>query len=351
LATAWWCASKRRTARRSSSTRSRSCPPSTRRTPRPPTALDVSPLLADAGPFRLSWTAGLDDLPPLTRSQTAQRLVGAPDWSAVADAGTFELRTPPQEGRWEFAVRSIDRSGNTSAWIISPPVVLDLSPPTVPLGVTATTTASGASISWSPSTDTLTTVDEYQVQRLTDGGLSSEVSTTAGSLLDATLPLGASRWRVRARDTVGRWSDWSTPSGEIDVQAALPPTVTPWMNVRARCDEAFVGALEVTGTAPFRWELVSGPMGLAIESSGAVRWLPDPSQVGVQTFTTRVTGAGGVATSTFTLEVQCERPDAGPIALDPRAYRIGCGCGALDALSTIAALAALLGVRRARPRR
>jgi hypothetical protein len=197
----------------------------------PPTApdrLDVTPHLSDAGPFVLTWTDGADDLPPPASSQTAWRTVGASEWTGLADAGAVapELRVPPQEGAWEFGVRSVDRSGNASAWTVSAPVRLDLTPPTTPQNVEAVRDGAVISVSWSPSSDAVTAVEGYEVERTTSGDVTQTAETMSTRFDDPTPPAGPTTWRVRARDTVGRWSDWSAPS------APLAPVTEPLPSAR-----------------------------------------------------------------------------------------------------------------------
>lgn len=181
--------------------------------PLPPTQLLVAPTLTDAGPFTLSWDAGVDDLSNPVRHEVSAR---GPDggWSTPTLVGlaTGFSTTPPDEGAWEFRVRALDSSDNRSTWSTSAPVRLDLSPPTVPAAPTVSLNGNDATVSWPPSTDVVTSVDVYEVER-GDGLLpTSLVMTSQTSFLESSLSDGTWRWRVRARDSVGRWSAFSAPT-------------------------------------------------------------------------------------------------------------------------------------------
>ncbi|MDP3504954.1 MAG: hypothetical protein Q8S33_31745 [Myxococcales bacterium] len=186
--------------------------------PLPPTQLVVAPALTDAGPFTLSWDAGVDDLSNPVRHEVSAR---GPDggWSTptlVGSATAFST-TPPDEGTWEFRVRALDSSRNSSVWATSAPVRLDLSPPTVPAAPMVSLSGNDATVSWLPSTDAVTSVELYEVER-DDGsvlGFTVKASTAQTSLVEGSLPAGTWRWRVRARDSVGRWSAFSVPTAVV----------------------------------------------------------------------------------------------------------------------------------------
>jgi len=103
----------------------------------------------------------------------------------------------------------------------------DLVAPSVPTGLTITSiTASGATLSWTASTDNVG-VTGYEVR--VDGSISLGVATGLSRAITGLSQNTAHTAQVRARDAAGNWSAWSTAaafttSASSDTTAPTVPT-------------------------------------------------------------------------------------------------------------------------------
>lgn len=109
-------------------------------------------------------------------------------------------------------------SGRTT--VISPTAPPSLSYP-------AKILSSEVTVSWpAASSNTNYAVTAYELNYSTNGGSSWTVAgTTSGTSMSVEIPAGATsiRFRVRAKDTNGQWSDYRTGT---ESQVLLPPTIT-----------------------------------------------------------------------------------------------------------------------------
>jgi chitodextrinase len=148
-----------------------------------------------------------------------------------------------------YAVDAFDAAGNVSAQS-EPAAVADVTPPSVPGGVTATLSADGESVdvSWSASADNVG-VTGYDVYR--DGTEIATVGGTATSYADSGVadPMGDS-YSVDAFDAAGNVSAQSEPAAVADV---TPPTVPTGLTLQSAT---------VTSIS-FRWSPSTDNVGVA----------------------------------------------------------------------------------------
>jgi fibronectin type 3 domain-containing protein len=200
-------------------------------TPTAPTATAVS-----TSQINLSWTASTDNVGVSTYS--VERCTGAACSSfaaLVTQAGTTYNNTGLSSGTtYRYRVRATDAAGNNSAYSAifeATTVGIDSTPPTIPIGVSATAVSdSQINISWNASTDAVG-VTGYRVDRC------AGVSCTSFALLvnqagttysDTGLsPATAYRYRVLAYDAAGNNSSYSSYFGATTNSADItPPVVT-----------------------------------------------------------------------------------------------------------------------------
>ncbi|MET0839648.1 MAG: hypothetical protein ABWY19_12750, partial [Marmoricola sp.] len=210
----------------------------------------------------VTWTASSDNA-----AVTGYRVYRNGSVIDTVDADTRHLLDTGLDDAvtYTYAVAALDAAGNTSppsagASVTTP----DLTPPTAPAGLTASSAGQSVALSWAAASDNVA-VTAYVVHRdgqpLTTLGASARSWTDAG--LDATT---AHRYHVTARDAVGLES--------------------PASNVVTRS--------LVDGTPP------SAPTGLARTISGftvRLTWKPSTDNVGVTGYTVL---RGGVAVGTTT---------------------------------------------------
>ena len=129
------------------------------------------------------------------------------------------------DGIWYWQVKAIDAVGNESAWSPIWNVTLDTIAPSIPTHIspadgTYTTTANLTVIDWSDVTDSSTPVSYFYQSSLsadlnTDGSFVNP-AYTSGALTTSQIPAngtpeGTYYWHVRAQDSLGNSSAWSTP--------------------------------------------------------------------------------------------------------------------------------------------
>ncbi|MGV9557287.1 PA14 domain-containing protein [Streptomyces sp. NPDC003522] len=160
-----------------------------------------------------------------------RRTAGTGSWSPLNSTpitGTTFTDAPPATGAaHEYALRAVDRSGNVSALsAVTRVVSADRTAPAVPTGLTATYDPSaGARLSWSP----VSGASSYEVQRavVPEGPFASVAAPPqSAALTDPSAVVGTtSYYRVRAKDSAGNTSAYSTPV-RLDAAEAkpLPPT-------------------------------------------------------------------------------------------------------------------------------
>ena len=166
--------------------------------------------------FTLSWAASTDNSGVVAAYQVRRGSTTlAPD-----PTGTSMSVTGLTPGlAYDMTVRARDAAGNWSGWSNSLPVTTpDSSPPSTPTGlVVSALTHTSFTLSWTASTDN-GVVTAYEVRRdsttLTPNPIGTSMSITGLS------PATVYAMTVRARDTTGNWSAWS--SG-LNVTTTLDP--------------------------------------------------------------------------------------------------------------------------------
>ncbi len=138
-------------------------------------------------------------------------------FAGVASTLTVTIPLGTSAGSYPITV-SADEHGNThtatATIVVEDDLPIAQPPATAALAKSQLGAATVATrISWPAATDPTTGIAGYELQSSVDGG--AWVATTAtGATVRSTLgsqSLGhAYRYRVRARDTVGNWSDWAT---------------------------------------------------------------------------------------------------------------------------------------------
>jgi endo-1,4-beta-xylanase len=193
----------------------------------------------------LAWTASTDNV-----GVTGYQILRAPG----ASGGTFaQIATSTTNSyvntglaastTFRYQVRAVDAAGNASA--VSNTVTAatqagggDVTPPTAPTNLAATTTATSASLTWTASTDNVG-VTGYQILRApgASGGSFTQIATsTTNSYVNTGLTANTTyRYQVRATDAAGLVSAVSntvtatTQTGGGGGGCSVTPTVqTQW---------------------------------------------------------------------------------------------------------------------------
>ncbi len=174
----------------------------------------------------------------------------------------------------------------------------------------------------------------YAVELLLSGGGTPGAfhtePTCSTPVSSVTLDPGASSTSVwfqpgaegTARLTAAHVDFLSLPGDEGALSVtARPPVFISSPGRSLRCGEPWRYRPELTGTAPFRFELGgSGPSGITLDpDSGELAWIPSRSQFGAHRFELRAVGPGGVESHAIELAVQC----------DALGLRVGSGCSAV----------------------
>ncbi len=207
---------------------------------------DVSPPTAPTGvttgvtgsTVQLGWQASADNRGvtgyDVYRSSTSGFAPSAANKIGTTATPGYTDSTAPA-GTAYYRVIAFDAASNRSAASAEvSALVLDVSPPTQPQGVSLSTTSTTASLSWTASTDDVGVVG-YDIYRSTTNGFTpapaNKVATTATvGYVDGPLANGTYYYRVVARDGAG---NVSTASDQVSgvVADVTPPTapgaVTP----------------------------------------------------------------------------------------------------------------------------
>ncbi len=142
------------------------------------------------------------------------RSVDLLSWVVVGAVSATSFTDPTvSAGRtfW-YRVSAVDEAGNESAPSAALSLTtLDLTPPSAPLGLTATSPAAGRiDLVFSPSTDNVA-VTGYELERSTDGVTFTGLATLTGlTFTDLGLSAGTYWYRVRAVDAAGNRSAYSS---------------------------------------------------------------------------------------------------------------------------------------------
>jgi WD40 repeat protein len=180
----------------------------------PPTVpANLQAVQVSATSVNLTWTASTDasGIP----GYRVERCVGTSctdfaEISAPASGVTTFTDNGLTEGAiYQYRVRAADASNNLSGFSNVVTIRPDGTPPTTPLGLTATASGStNVSLSWTASTDNVG-VTGYQVQRCASAGCSDFAQvglSTAASFVDSGLITGTTyQYRVQALDAAGNF--------------------------------------------------------------------------------------------------------------------------------------------------
>lgn len=341
--------------------------------PDEPVGLSIAPLAARTGPLTLSWSPVTPDFVGPVAVIVEET---APDGGVSGfrvDAGVSMVGLPRGEGRWSYRVLARDLAENTSAWVGPVTATLDSTGPvSQPPVVTASAVDGGAraNIGWSAPVDALSTVSTIELrERQEDGG--STVVQVTGNSTQRVIGAGRWRWALRGTDALGNVGEFSAESAPVEVGAAVG--VGPSVSTNAftlQCGAAGMAQLIGTGDAPLSWQLISGPPGAMVSSTGLFSWLVPAGLSGSQMVTVSLTNAVTSVEHSIRVTVECVdggtdagmtdagSTDAGAVdagVIDGgnggrRELNVGCGCASTDDSAWLLGLLAALAVWRSRTR-
>jgi hypothetical protein len=199
----------------------------------PPTVPAPVGVSVTGGDATLSWPASIDNVGvtgyQVFRSPTPGFTPGPATLLATVTSPRYVDAGAPT-GPSYYLVQARDAQGNQSASSAQITAFLtDVTPPSTPTGVAASTTPTSASLSWTASTDNAA-VTGYVVHRSTTSGFSPSASTVVGSTTSPgfTEPLGPGTYyyRVLAQDGAGNLSSPSAQAAATVAAAPAPTTTT-----------------------------------------------------------------------------------------------------------------------------
>ncbi len=132
------------------------------------------------------------------------------------------------DGTWYWRVRSVDNSGNESAWSVGEEFLVDLTAPDVPIDLVEDITGSNVALDWADSADNAggSGLKKYIVSYAGNSGFVNAVTRTVASseINISGLAEGIYYWRVDAEDYFGNVSSWSeVESFIVDITAPTTP--------------------------------------------------------------------------------------------------------------------------------
>ncbi len=201
-------------------------PSATDNTP-PSTPASVS-ASTSAGDVRLSWQASTDDNGVTGYEVHRSATSGFTPTSSTllrTVSTTSTVDTAVGVGTWYYRVIALDVAGNHSAPSAEvSATVTDTVAPSVPSGVTASTSPNTTALSWTASSDNVG-VTQYAVYRSTTAGTPASDSTrlayvTGTSWMDTSVPAGRYYYRVAAMDAAGNVS-----AASDEAAATVPPAM------------------------------------------------------------------------------------------------------------------------------
>jgi chitodextrinase len=176
-------------------------------------------------PLAQSWGVGQTTSYQITATNNPAfySATGLPPGLNLDQAGGSITGGPTTTGTYNSTINAINPYGTGSATLVWTIVATDSTAPSVPSGLLASsTTLTSFILSWTASTDNAA-VYCYEVKR--DGVSQGTVSTTSFSATG--LQSGQTyAFAVRARDTAGNWSAWSSAFSIALADTTAPTTPT-----------------------------------------------------------------------------------------------------------------------------
>jgi M6 family metalloprotease-like protein len=241
----------------------------------------------------ISWTAASDNY-----GVTGYRV--RRDGSLLAKVkGISFVDNSVQEGRsYRYEVRAEDGAGNRgpiTAASPSPIAVLDVTPPSAPTDLTATTSGSTVNLAWGAATDNVG-VTGYRVLR--NGSQVASLGASARSFSQSSVPAGSHTYGVRAIDAAGNLGPTASVTVSIaSMTTASTPSVPQGLAAKVLAD----GRVELTwnassgGTPPLTYRVFRNGTGSAnrIATDLAKASHVDNPPVGTHSYTVRARDAAG----------------------------------------------------------
>lgn len=217
-------------------------PVSTRADTVPPNAtMNPLPQFTFTTSFQISWTPNED--PANINWYDVQFQVNGGSWQNLLTQSTLGQTTfnGSQGNTYGFRVRAQDKAGNVQSWsnVAQASTTVSAGNPTasiVPFNPTLTSQTS-FNVAWQGTPVQGTTISAYEVQVSRNGGAWQAWNTFPGTTLNSVFNApgdGTYAFRVRARDNLNRWSEWSALSPlatkAVDAQAPFvrPQTYMPF---------------------------------------------------------------------------------------------------------------------------
>lgn len=200
----------------------------------PPTVpTNVNAVAASATLINLTWTASTDNVAVTNyRVERCQGVscstfshIASPAGTSYADAAVTDITS------YTYRLRAGDAGGNLSANSANEGATTpDGTPPTAPTNLDAfSVSSSQINLTWTASTDNVA-VQNYVIQRCTGGSCSNfaQVGTSVNPSFSNTMlsDVTTYRYRVRARDAVPNFSDWSNIDNATTPDGTAPSTPT-----------------------------------------------------------------------------------------------------------------------------
>lgn len=347
-----------------------------RTNPDEPSGLAVVPAAARMGPLSVSWNPVAPDFVGAITVFVEETAADGGVSQFQVDAGVSVVTLTRGEGRWRYRVMARDLAENTSAWVGPVTATLDSTGPSSQQpSVLASAVDGGArvTVTWSTPLDALSTVSTMALQERREDGGSTIVVVTGNSTQRQVGP-GRWRWAIRGTDSLGNVGAFSVESAPVDVGAVVgvgPSVATNAFTLQ--CGAPGMVQLSGAGDAPLSWQLISGPPGAMVSTSGLFTWMVPAGLSGSQTMTVSLTNPVSSVQHDIRVTVECVDAgvdaglemdagtvDAGSIdagvmdagtvdggQVERRELLVGCGCtSSHDASALFLLLAALL--RRAR---
>ena len=203
-------------------------------TTRPTAPTGLAATAVSAARINLTWTASTDNVGVTGYRVERCQGTGCTNFAEIGTTTTTDFTSIGLQAAtsYRFRVRAVDAAGNLSTYsgiaAASTPAVQDTTPPTVPTGLTATSSGSAqVNLNWSASTDDVA-VSGYRMERCQGQGCTGfvEVATpTTTSYGDSgRSPSTTYRYRVRAVDASANLGGYSTIAEATTAAAA--PTIT-----------------------------------------------------------------------------------------------------------------------------